>query len=377
MIFSDEETKTVLINKLTLLIVENIQSEFEDFFHKLCNNGHEVVREIINLTLKVVHLKEKTNFLQANDMHSAFRFINFEMKLDDLSAVVLKVYLESIKAGDFNSKQVQFDLNVHLFCVQTMKCLRIIHLYRIPLANAIAITCNHIDPQNLNDSETSNLSDVLAQRREIKRQISNESNDSDFQFSIYFDHIIDGISQFLANEANKIELDSDGLDHINFMSSNSLNTFKMLLKYFKVNVFLINNFDFVQKFLHDLKISSNQQSKLKIDLEKCMETACQVFDFILQKWTKLAKRNKEKNKTKRKKSEIEFMIKETLYVCRRVLIANEKSKSVFKECVQFNLKPIIKQFNQQTLESLAEFISTNHELGPDQYEETILSKLFT
>ncbi len=380
-IFSDDQTKQELINKLTLLVIENIQTEFEDFFlnacdfHKLSNNGHEVVREMINLILKVNNLKEKTSFLQANDMHSAFRFINFEMKLDELTAIIFKVFLESIKIGQFNSYRVFIDLNVHSFCVQTLQCLRIIYLNRTRLANVITIACSHIDSAY----ETGKKDEVSKHGQLTLYEPSSEDDyNDDLKVRIYFDCLIDSLCHFLENESNKIEFDSASLTQINFMSPNSLSTFKMLLKHFEMNVFLLNNYDFVQKFLADLSLLDNLQKKLQKDKEDFLEKACKLFDFISHKWTKLlGKKNSKENSYKRKKSEIVFMLKETLFICCRVSIENETSKSIIKECISLNLKSIFIQLDQEIVIEIVTFlnIDINDGLEQEKYFNNVLRKI--
>jgi hypothetical protein len=380
-IFSDDETKQVLVNKLTLLVIENIQTEFEDFFLNACdykcmhNNGHEVVREMINLILKVKNLKEKTNFLQANDMHSAFRFINFEMQLDELSAIIFKVFLDSVRTGQFNSYKVLINLNVHSFTVQTLQCLRIIYLNRTQLANVISIACSLID-----SAYETGKPDEFSRHGHLTlyEPLNDGDEENDLKIRIYFDCLIDSLCQFLENERKNIEFDSPRLDQINFISPSSLSTFKMLLKHLEMNVFLLNNYDFVQKFLTDLNLLENLQKKLEIDKENFLDKACKVFEFISHKWTKLFNKKNSENANKRKKSEMGFMLKETLHICCRVSIENESIKKIIKEKFILNLKSIFKQFDKEILNDIATFINneTNDAPEQDDYFEKVLRKLF-
>lgn len=60
--YRSKETRVELISKLTILVIDSIQNEFEDFFvnehdfSKMSHNGINVVNSIINLIIKVALL---------------------------------------------------------------------------------------------------------------------------------------------------------------------------------------------------------------------------------------------------------------------------------------------------------------------------------
>lgn len=231
---NSEDTKRDLINKLTTAIIEIIQNEFENFFinasdfNNMTVSGDEILREIINLNIKVMHLKEKTNFLQEEDLKSASKFLNFSLQLNELTSNIFKNYLNSVKHGNFSSHSIRTNLSVHSFCVQTLQSLRIIHVNKNCLSEEILIAfTTQTDDNSLNDIESNEIIkyDRLTRR---KKQLDQEPS-SLYHFLIYYSDLIENLFHFLKEESVKIEESSAALNRITFMSSKTLNSFKNLL----------------------------------------------------------------------------------------------------------------------------------------------------
>jgi hypothetical protein len=115
-----EETRTELISKLTILVIDQIQREFEAFFTnsldftKLANNGNHVILAITRFIIKVHNLKEKTSCLQTDDLTSASKLLQFSLKLNEIGSQIFAGYLDVVKAGYFENLEPALPVNCSL-----------------------------------------------------------------------------------------------------------------------------------------------------------------------------------------------------------------------------------------------------------------------
>jgi hypothetical protein len=151
---NSEETKHELLCKLTILIIDQIQSEFELFltngvdFKQIQNNGHQVVNSIIELVIKIDKLKENTNDLQIFDIPCAAKLIHFSTSLREITSQILFVYVDAVKCGFSNTFLVPPDCSVHAYCQETCQIIRLVRTNEDNLDEVIKMVCeNHIDKQ--------------------------------------------------------------------------------------------------------------------------------------------------------------------------------------------------------------------------------------
>jgi hypothetical protein len=151
---NSEETKHELLCNLTILIIDEIQTEFESFltygvdFKQVQNNGHQVVNAIIQLVIKIDKLKENTNDLQIFDIPCAAKLIQFSSSLREITSQILFYYLEAIKTGFGNTFIVPIDSSVHEYSQQTCEILRLLRTNEDILDGTIRILCeNYFDKQ--------------------------------------------------------------------------------------------------------------------------------------------------------------------------------------------------------------------------------------
>jgi hypothetical protein len=119
-----EETRIELISKLTILVIDQIQREFENFFThsldftKLANNGNHVILAITRLIIKVHNLKEKTSCLQTEDLTSASKLLQFSLKLNEIGSQIFSSYLDVVKAGYFENfeQSIPENYSLHANC---------------------------------------------------------------------------------------------------------------------------------------------------------------------------------------------------------------------------------------------------------------------
>ena len=184
-----------------------------------------------------------------------------------MTSNIFKNYLNSVKHGNFSSHSIRTNLSVHSFCVQTLQSLRIIHVNKNCLSEEILIAfTTQTDDNSLNDIESNELIkyDRLTRR---KKQLDQEPS-SLYHFLIYYSDLIENLFHFLKEESVKIEESSAALNRITFMSSKTLNSFKNLLKEFKINIFLLNNYDFIRHFFINSNMTElNQRFETNIEMK--------------------------------------------------------------------------------------------------------------
>ena len=95
-----EETRNDLITKLTILVIDQIQTRLESFFSDICdftklvNNGDRVVIATVHLILKVKYLKNKTGSWKMEDQSAPVKLLRFSMRLNEISGQIFFIYLE-------------------------------------------------------------------------------------------------------------------------------------------------------------------------------------------------------------------------------------------------------------------------------------------
>lgn len=145
--YRSKETRVDLISKLTILVIDSIQNELEEFFvsdhdfSKLSHNGVNVVKAFINLIIKVQNLKEKASCLQTEDLPSASKLLQFSLRLNEMSAQIFNSYLDVVKTGYFNTYIVPTNCSVHEYCIQTLDMCRLMKKEHKGLMDSIKIVC--------------------------------------------------------------------------------------------------------------------------------------------------------------------------------------------------------------------------------------------
>ena len=159
--YKSDETRVELTSKLTILVIDQIQKEFEKFFtnscdfSKLSNSDDEVVAAIIKLLLKVHNLKEKTTCLQTEDLSSGSKLLMFSMRLNEISSQIFASYLEAIKKGYFSTFELPYNCSVHEHVIRVCDMWRLISKHEKCLLDPIKLAC---ESKNLSkDKEHNNI----------------------------------------------------------------------------------------------------------------------------------------------------------------------------------------------------------------------------
>lgn len=351
---ADENTRADLISKLTIVMIKNLQVEFEKFFvnsfdfRKLCYNGDQVLREIINLNAKVYILREDT-IQKSEDLQAASQFLAFTIKLNELTATILKNYQIIIKNGYFNSDVINPNLRVHSFCVQTLQSIRIINMNKYCISETISQSLKE-NPKN----ETDNIS--LNENFSSNQMV----NTDDYNFKVYFSNLIRNLWVFLLHEVQH------HVDSHRFYCINS--KFKTLLDVFKKSIFLINNFDFIQDFLNELKIHLTES----FNINDLINDASKLFSFMSLKISRHTQSvenktlTKERNSTENddklesqkpslnKKKQVELINNwiEIIQVCKKIVITNLKAKEMIKNYLRMSLDKTLGILNESEIDLL-------------------------
>ena len=319
------ETRVDLISKLTILIIDQIQKEFETFFTKkescdftkLSNSDDEVLAAIIKLLAKVQSLKEKASCLQTDDLSSASKLLNFSMKLNETSSQVFSSYLEAIKTGYFNTFELPYDSNIHEHVRKVCDVWRLIKKNEKYLLEPIKIACesNYLSTEK-ESADSGGHREHLKQRlkefgkKRLKSSLENESIEEedanamaayqrsnrrgriehseeniesaaiemiqkeDFEFSPewtfakYYLLIAERLEEFLNDEVEKVVMSSSSTKpslsiakSITRQFSTQSPNFKLYKKSFKASLFLVNNFDCILSFTEEINIKSTMKKK--------------------------------------------------------------------------------------------------------------------
>jgi hypothetical protein len=119
------DTFNDLSSKFAVLIIEQIQKEFEEFltnicdFTKTCNSGADVIYSLMILLIKVQHLKEKTNCLPREDLMTASKFLGFTMRLNEISAQIFSAFIDVVKRGHFMEFSIPENSSLHESTLRT------------------------------------------------------------------------------------------------------------------------------------------------------------------------------------------------------------------------------------------------------------------
>lgn len=149
---NSEETRIELISKLTSMILDQIQKEFENFFtHSLdftkpANNGNHVILAITRLLVKVQNLKEKTTCLQTEDLTSTSKLLQFSLKLNEVGSQIFSSYLDVVKLGYYESVDedvgVPENSSIHVYCRKFCDMWKYMIHYETFLADSVRIVCD-------------------------------------------------------------------------------------------------------------------------------------------------------------------------------------------------------------------------------------------
>ena len=291
------ETCIELKSKLTIQVIDFVQSEIEEVFFtnsfdftKLNNNGNKVIQAITRLIVKVQNLKA---YLQTEGltMTSASKLIQFLLKLNEIGSQIFASYLDVVKAGYFENpadvpmmlENYGLHINVKKICVVWL----LINNHEKYLTESVSKACNSYmdntergaktiktpfsknkkNHTNLATSQTSANNDndeviedddeVLRRfqqsrrsRIKIKEEDDNKDNtvgensenleqSSKFYFYKYYMLLIQKTLYFLHEETAKLTASSQGV-HFSLLSSSSFsNNFNGCIKKLQVYVFLV------------------------------------------------------------------------------------------------------------------------------------------
>jgi hypothetical protein len=318
------ETRVDLTSKLTILVIDQIQKEFETFFNKkescdftkVSNSDDEVLAAIIKLIVKVQNLKEKASCLQTDDLNSASKLLKFSLKLNETSSQIFSSYLEVVRKGNAISFELPHDSNVHEHVSNVCGKWRLIKKYEKYLLEPMKIACQsnllnseretaeasghreHLKNRikdfgkkriksSMESDDISEEDDNLEKYQRSSRRGRTEHNDTimesaaiemiqkeDFEYSPewtfakYYLLIEEKLEEWLMTECEKLlenhaSIPSSimpGLSLSRMFSSQGSN-FKQLKKEFKVLTFLVNNFDFILNFVDEINVKNMMKKK--------------------------------------------------------------------------------------------------------------------
>jgi hypothetical protein len=315
------ETCAELTSKLTILVIDEIQKEFENFFTKkesvdftkISNSDDEALVAIIKLIVKVQHLKEKASALQTEDLSSTSKLLMFSLKLNETSSQIFSSYLEVVKKGYSTTFELPHDSNVHEHVRNVCNKWRLIKKHERNLMEPIKIACdsNNLnkerkssDPKSPNSSlrmtlykdskdsakrllkttqsieeETICEDEIEKYQKRRNRDLAYENTSSelaafemiqkeDFEYSPefslakYYLLIEERLEEWLTTESEKECLNSVSLTKtLTRTISNHGPNFKQLKKEFQIATFVLNNFDFILEFVEDINVKTLMNKK--------------------------------------------------------------------------------------------------------------------
>ena len=458
--YKSNETCVELTSKLTILVIDQIQKEFEDFFTKnescdltkLSNSNDEVIFAVIKLIVKIKTLKEKASCLQTEDLSAGSKLLNFSMKFNETSSHIFSNYLETIKAGFVETSEFSNDCSVHEHVKKVCKVLKLVKKYDEYLFEPIKISCDlnnlstekkvhdtssHTYRENIKfrlnslgkkaqkselefDDFTEEEEDAIERFKIMNRRsregtgahdleadameiIKNEEfeHSREWTFAKYYLLIIEKLGDFLYEEVEKLMTNSSaksatekiGLPTLHLTKNLSRKfsdlvghetsqSFPQVKASFKASIFLINNFDFILTFTHDIEINASIKKKdanFETALKKSIETSIQktndLYSYLNSKWEKYKQTDNQSSKYRRKE-EFMFLFKETLEMLFKCLIHNSTINENVRNLTKVNLGNILEDLNLKG--DLSIILNELHIKNDEKknYKDLIIERIF-
>ena len=388
------------------MVIDQIQKEFEAFFTKkescdftkISNSDDEVLAAIIKLIVKVQNLKEKASCLQTDDLNSASKLLMFSLKLNETSSQIFSSYLEVVRKGYSTNFELTHDSSVHEHVRNVCSKWRLIKLHEKYLLEPIKIACqsNFLNVEkesaetsshrehfknrikdfgkkriksSLESDDMSEEEENLEKYQRSTRRGRTEHSDSimesaaiemiqkeDFEYSPewtfakYYLLIEERIDEWLMGEIEKLLATQGSLSlslkpgiALSRIFSSQGSSFRQFKKEFKAFIFLINNYDFILRFIDEIGIKnimkkrdSNFENVLKKNIETQINKTKNLYNFLNSKWEKYNLAENQSAKQKRKE-DFKLMLKETLEMFFKTPIINKKSgdmlRNIADECL--------------------------------------------